>query len=216
MSRAHHQSTTDIPTADIVLSLRLPAGTDPAIVSSLTQGLEDLVAIVLTQAPFGEAIIKRADDLATAIASLPAPAVTLIGERLRRQEVIRAVLARGDWLTAGQINALQAAPPANRAQPASDWKHCGNIFSVFFGGEEYFAGYQFDAIGQPLPVIKEILNTLGPVDDSWRIAAWFHFENGWISGVGAREGEPVSPVDALDQRDALLNAARHMHETYVA
>ncbi|WP_233625915.1 aminotransferase class IV [Burkholderia multivorans] len=60
----------DVPTADIVLSLRLPAGTAPAIVSSLKQGLEDLVTIVLTQVPFGEAMIKRADDLATAIAGL--------------------------------------------------------------------------------------------------------------------------------------------------
>ncbi|AJX96921.1 hypothetical protein [Burkholderia pseudomallei] len=216
MSRTHHQSTAVVPTADVVLSLRLPAGTAPAIVSSLKHGLEDLVAIVLTQAPFDEAMIKRADDLATAIAGLPEPAVTLIGERIQRQKSIRAIFARGDWLTAGQINVLQAAPPSNEAQPASDWKRCGDIFSVFFRGEEYFAGYQFDASGQPLPIIKEILNALGPVDDPWRIAAWFHFQNGWISGSGAREGEPVSPMDALDRRDALLNAARHMHGTYVA
>lgn len=216
MIRAHHQSTTDIPTADLVLSLRLPAGTDPAIVSSLKQGLEDLVAAVLTQTPFEEVIIKRADDLATAITGLSAPAITLIEERIRRQEAIRAVLARGDWLTAGQINALQAAPPTNRAQPASDWKRRGHIFSVFLGGREYFASYQFDAIGQPLPVIKAILDAIGPVADSWKIAAWFHFQNGWISGTGEHEGEPVSPMDALDRCEAVINAARRIHGTYIA
>ncbi|WP_272544892.1 hypothetical protein PPH94_019420 [Burkholderia cepacia] len=216
MSRTHCQSTAVVPTADVVLSLRLPAGTAPAIVSSLKQGLEDLAAIVLTQAPFDEATIKRADDLATAIAGLPEPTVTLIGERIQRQKSIRAILARGNWLTAGQINALQAVPPSNEAQPASDWKRRGDIFSVFLGEEEYFAGYQFDAIGRPLPIIKEILNTLGPVDDPWRIAAWFHFPNGWISGTGSREDEPISPMDALDRRDALLNAARHTHGTYIA
>ncbi|WP_258167775.1 aminotransferase class IV [Burkholderia multivorans] len=93
----------DMPTADIVLSLRLPA-----IVSSLKQGLEDLVTIVLAQAPFDEAMIKLADDLATAIAGLSEPAVTLIAERIQRQKSIRAILARGDWLTARQINLLQA------------------------------------------------------------------------------------------------------------
>ncbi|WP_261525726.1 hypothetical protein [Burkholderia multivorans] len=36
----------------------------------MKQGLEDLVTIVLTQVPFGEAMIKRADDLATAMAGL--------------------------------------------------------------------------------------------------------------------------------------------------
>ena len=216
MSRTHHQSTAVVATADVVLSLRLPAGTAPAIVSSLKQGLEDLVAIVLAQAPFDEAMIKRADDLATAITGLPEPIVALVGERIQRQKSIRAIFGRGDWLTAGRINALQAAPPSNKAQPASDWKRRGDIFSVFFGGEEYFAGYQFDAIGQPLPVIKDILNALGPVDDPWRIAAWFHFPNGWLSGTGAHEGEPVSPMDALDRRDALLIATRHIRGTYLA
>ncbi|CAB3803503.1 hypothetical protein [Paraburkholderia caffeinilytica] len=216
MIRAHDQSTTDIPTTELVLSLRLPAGTDPAIVSSLKQGLEDLVAAVLTQTPFEEAIIKRADDLATAITGLSAPVTALIEERIWRQEAMRAVFARGNWLTAGQINALQAAPPANRAQPASGWKRRGHIFSVSIGGKEYFAGYQFDAMCQPLPVIKDILAALGPVADSWKIAAWFHFQNGWISGTGEHEGEPVSPVDALDRREAVINAARHMHGTYVA
>ncbi|NIF56252.1 hypothetical protein [Burkholderia sp. Ax-1724] len=216
MIRARHPSTKEFPTTDLVLSLRLPAGTDPAIVSSLKQGLEDLVATVLTQTPFEEAILKRADDLATAITGVSAPATTLIEERIRRREAIREILARGDWLTARQINALQAAPPANRARPASDWKRRGRIFGVFIGGREYFAGYQFDAIGQPLPVIKEILDALGMVADSWKIAAWFHFENGWISGTGEYQDQPVSPMDALDRRDAVVNAAKHMGQTYIA
>ncbi|MGP8475635.1 hypothetical protein [Burkholderia sp. PR2] len=216
MSRTHHRSTAVVATADVVLSLRLPADIAPAIVSSLKQGMEDLVAIVLTQAPFDEAMIKRADDIATAIAGLRERTVTLIGERIQRQKSIRAILARGDWLSAGQINALQADPPSNEVQSASEWKRRGDIFSVLFEGEEYFAGYQFDAICQPLPVIKDVLNALGPVDDPWRIAAWFHFQNGWLSGTGAREGEPVSPMDALDRRDDLLNAARHMSGSYVA
>lgn len=125
-------------------------------------------------------------------------------------------LARGDWLTAEQINALQAVPLANKAQPASDWKRHGRIFSVSIGGKEYFAGYQFDTMCQPLPVIEEILDALGPVADSWKIAAWFHFQNGWISGTGEREGEPIAPMDALDRRDTIVNAARHIHGSYIS
>ncbi|SAK02359.1 putative Branched-chain amino acid aminotransferase [Burkholderia multivorans] len=63
------------------------------------------------------------------------PDVTLIAERIQRQKSIRAILARGDWLTARQINLLQAAPPSNEVQPASEWKRRGDIFSVFFGGK---------------------------------------------------------------------------------
>jgi hypothetical protein len=216
MSRVHDEPSTDIPTESLVINLRLPVGTDPAIVPSLKRGLEDLVAALLTKTPFDEAVFRRADELAAAITGLSAPIAPLIEERIRRQETMRTVLGRGDWLTAEQINALQAVPPTNGAQPASDWKRQGRIFSVSIGGEEYFAGYQFDTICQPLPVIEEVLDALGPVADSWKIAAWFHFQNGWISGTGEHDGEPVSPMDALDRREAIVNAAKHTPMTYIA
>ncbi|WP_175984080.1 hypothetical protein [Burkholderia vietnamiensis] len=216
MIRVHDKPNTDIPTEGLVLSLRLPVGTDPAIVPSLKQGLEVLVAALLTKTPFEEAVFKRADDLAAAITCLSAPVTPLIEERIRRQETMRTVLGRGDWFTAEQINALQTVPPTNKAQPSSDWKRHGRIFGVSIGGKEYFAGYQFNTMCQPLPIIQEILDALGPVADSWEIATWFHFANGWILGTGEREGQPIAPIDALDQRDSIVSAARHMYGTYIA
>ncbi|SIT50344.1 conserved hypothetical protein [Paraburkholderia piptadeniae] len=216
MIRAHDKPNTDTPTDGLVLSVSLPVGTDPAIVPSLKRGLEDLVVALLTKTRFEEAVFKRADDLAAAITGLGAPVAPLIEERIRRQETMRAVLTRGEWLTAEQINELQAVPPANKAEPASDWKRHGSIFSVSIGGKEYFAGYQFDIMCQPLPVIKEILDVLGPIADSWKIAAWFHFKNGWILGTGERAGQPVAPMDALDRRDSIVNAAKRMDRTYIA
>ncbi|MFP3567461.1 hypothetical protein [Paraburkholderia sp. SIMBA_030] len=94
---------------------------------------------------------------------------------------------------AEQINALQAVSPGDEAHPASDWKRRSRIFGVTFGGKEYFAGYQFDAMCQPLPVVRDILAALGPLDDSWKIAAWFHFPNGWIASRSDHQGEPVAP-----------------------
>jgi hypothetical protein len=216
MIRVHNKPNTDISTEGLVLNLRLPVGTDPAIVPSLKRGLEDLLVALLTKTPFEEAVFKRADDLAAAVTGLSGPVASLIEERIRRQETMRAVFARGDWLTAPQINALQIVPPENKGQPASDWKHHGRIFSVSISGEEYFAGYQFDTMCQPLPVIEEILDALGPGVDPWKIAAWFHFQNGWILGTGEREGQPVAPMDALDRRDSIVNAARHIDGTYIA
>jgi hypothetical protein len=140
----------------------------------------------------------------------------MIEECIQRQKTLCTVFARGEWLTAGQINALQSAPPADKTLPAGEWKSRGRIFSVTFEGKEYFAGYQFDATCQPLPVIKEILEALGEVRDSWRLAAWFHFPNGWISGTGANENQPMAPMDALDRPDAVVEAARHMRGEYVA
>ncbi len=216
MIRVHDRLTTNLPATDLVLSLPLPADTDPAIVSSLKRCLEELVAAVLTKTPFEEVVFRRADDLAAAITGLSTPTAALIGERMRRQETMRAVFERGDWLTAEQIYALQVTPAPNKVQPDSDWKRGGRIFSVYIGGKEYFAGYQFDAMCQPLPVIKEILDALGPVADSWKIAAWFHFPNGWITGTREHKGESVSPMDALDWCEAVVDAAKHVRGTYSA
>lgn len=129
---------------------------------------------------------------------------------------VRRVFAEGDWLTAEQIDALQAAPPANKAYPASDWKRRARIFSVNYGGKEYFARHQFDALYQPLPVIKDILKAFGGVAAPWVLAAWCHFPNGWIARPGHAGGVPVAPRDALDQRKAVLNAAAQRQASYVA
>lgn len=212
MIQLHDDSNTDV-----VLNLPLPPGTDPAVASSLKKGMEALLTVVLATPQWETGLFLRADELARVFSGLSAPTAPLIEERIRRQETMREVFARGDWLTAEQINALQATPPANKAQPASDWKRRGRIFSVAFNGKEYFAGYQFDAMCQPLPVVKDVLEALGPVADSWKIAAWFHFPNGWIGGVDDREGEPVAPRDALDRHDVVVGAAaRHTRHGYVA
>jgi hypothetical protein len=140
----------------------------------------------------------------------------MIEADIQRQNALCTVLARGAWLTAGQINARQSSPPADTTQPAAEWKSRCRIFSVTCDGQDYFAGYQFDATGQPLPVIKDILGALGEVRDSWKIAAWFHFPNGWITGTGANESQPVAPMEALDRPDAVVGAARRSRDTYVA
>jgi hypothetical protein len=132
------------------------------------------------------------------------------------QETMHSIFAHGDWLTAEQINARQSTPSADSGQPACDWKRRGLIFSVSIDGKEYFASYQFDSMCRPLPVIQEILDVFGPATDPWKIAAWFHFPNGWISGNGEHESQPVAPMNALDRRKTVIDAARHMHGGYVA
>ncbi|CAM2163485.1 hypothetical protein BLAT2472_130047 [Burkholderia latens] len=161
-------------------------------------------------------IFKQVDHLASAITGPPAPVARNPEEHIRRSESMRVLLAHGSWFTAEQINMRQAAPPVDKRQPASHWKRCGRIFSVSIGGTDYFAGYQFDAVSEPLPIIKDILDALGPITDSWTIAAWFHFPNGWITGTGDHEGQPIAPMDALDHRESIINAAKLLHGTYIA
>lgn len=191
--------------------VNVPGNTDPAAVSSMVEAVEKALTL-LVNAGQG-AVLERADHLAELAAGLLEPSSELLEDRVRRMQTLRQVFAEGDWLTAEQLNALQAAPPKNRSHPASDWKRRGRIYGVSHGGREYFARYQFDALYQPLPVVRDVLKAFGEVADSWVLAAWFHYPNAWIVGP---DGVPVAPRNALDRVDALLDAAEKRRTSYVA
>jgi hypothetical protein len=189
----------------------VPPDTDPAAVSSVVQAIEKALA-VLVHAQQGEVIV-RADHLAEIATGLLEPSSELLEDRVQRMHTLRQVFAEGDWLTSEQLNTLQAVPPKSKSQPASDWKRRGRIYGLSRGGREYFARYQFDAMYEPLPVVREILEAFGEVADPWVLAAWFHYPNAWIVGA---DGAPVAPKDAFDRRDDVVRAALRRRSSYVA
>ncbi len=203
------------PKEVLILPLALPEDTDPAVVSSLHDALHRAVAMTLSVDQ--TRVLESANHMAELLTGLFVPNDALLEDRRHRAQTILKVLNDGEWLTAEQLNALQASPPANKSHPASDWKRRGRIFGVSYGGEEWFAGYQFDSLHQPLPIIKDILKALGKVADPCNIAAWFHFPNGWIARQ-ATDGSmrPVAPKDALDMREAVLHAAAERQSSYIA
>jgi hypothetical protein len=210
--RKSRSPTRDI-SAGTTLELTLPPTANPAVAESFRDGVERVVELLWSVGEDIErSVVEDADRVVTALRSQIHPNVALLEERAARMDTLKILLETGEWLTAEQINKLQLTPPKNMAHPASDWKRRGRIFSVVYGGKEYFARYQFDEVYQPLPVIKEIIAGLGTMADTWKIAAWFHFPNGWIA-----EGEhPIAPKDALDRRDDVVNAARKRSHEYVA
>lgn len=189
----------------------IPGYTDPAALSSVIDAIEKALVVVVN-AHQGEVIV-RADQLAEIATGLLEPSSELLEDRVRRMNTLRQVFAEGDWLSSEQLNALQDDPPRNKSQPASDWKRRGRIFGVSRGGREYFARYQFDAMYEPLPIIRDVLQAFGEVSDPWVLAAWFHYPNAWIVDV---DGTSVAPKDALDRRDDLIRAAQRRRDSYVA
>ncbi len=201
------------PRHGLVLDVALPEGMDPAVASALKPQMERALELVLlSEQP---RLLEEADRLASLLSGKPEPNLGLVKERIARLKTIRKMLEADEWLTADQLNALQPNPPAQKSHPASDWKRRGRIFGVSYGGQEYFARYQFDEAYQPLPIIKEILKAFGEIADTWKLAAWFHFPNGWLVRPGAPT-KPVAPKDALDWRDAVLSAAAKRRGSYVA
>lgn len=219
--RTYFDALQDVPPVDssdmappMVLPVSIPKDTDPATVSSMVEALEKAIVVL---AGTGQAsVFERADRLAELATGMLQPSVELVEDRVHRMKTVQQVFAEGEWLTAEQINALQLDPPANKSHPASDWKRRGRIFSVNYGGKEYFARHQLDALYQPLPIIKDILKAFGEVADPWVLAAWFHFPNGWIAKPGTQGNQSVAPKDALDRRDVVLNAAAQRQASFVA
>ncbi|MDR6476296.1 hypothetical protein J2778_003796 [Paraburkholderia graminis] len=120
-----------------------------------------------------------------------------------REETILKILAEGEWMGEDTV-------PADVA----GWQQRGWIFGVEAEGHLYYARYQFDDRGQPLPVIRQILAELGHTTDPWAIAAWFHFPNGWLVEDGCTA--PIAPRDALDHHVAVVDAARRFRGTFEA
>ncbi len=189
----------------------MPRDTDPAAVSTVVHAVEKALEVLVHTRQAD--VIARADHLAEIAAGLLEPSSELLEERVRRMRTLRQVFGEGDWLTSEQLNALQDAPPKSKSQPASDWKRRGRIYSVSRGGREYFARYQFDAMHEPLPVIREVLQAFGAVADPWVLAAWFYYPNAWIVD---ESGAPVAPKDALDRREDVVRAAVKRRTSYVA
>ncbi|MFT3815626.1 MAG: hypothetical protein QM740_20055 [Acidovorax sp.] len=206
-----HQPGVDAAGGGLSVPVSMPEDIDPAAVSSVVRAMERAL-VVLAHARQGE-VIARADQLAELASGLLEPSSELLEDRVARMRTLRQVFTEGDWLSAEQLNALQDTPPASKSQPASDWKRRGRIFGVSRSGREYFARYQFDAMYEPLPVIREVLKAFGEVADPWVLAAWFHYPNAWIAGA---EGAPVAPKDALDRGEAVVRAATKRRGSYTA
>lgn len=196
---------------DLVLPVSLPENIDPAVLPSMVAAIEKAFVVMA-----GTGVLERADRLAELAAGLVEPSLELVEERVRRMRTIHEVFAEGEWLTAEQLNALQAKPPANKAHPAADWKRRGRVFSVNYRGKEYFARYQLDALYQPLPVIKDILVAFGEVADTWPLAAWFHFPSPWLVQRDQRGATNIAPKDALDRGNDVVRAASKRSSSYAA
>lgn len=197
------------------LTVKVPRHLPLGIAESLEKGLEKAVQI-LTGSTALQDLSESADTLARLVVTQIRPDGILLEGRIAQMATAKKVFAEGDWLTAEDINKLQIRPPAIKSLPASNWKRRGRIFSVSCNGKEYYPRYQFDTMFQPLPVVRSILKAYGECADTWALATWFYFPNGWIAKEVGSEVVSVAPKDALDRPDDVIKAARNQKGTYVA
>lgn len=199
----------------LTLTVKVPQNLPLGIAESLEDGLTRSVQILANSTVFHD-LAECADNVARLVISQVRPGGLMLEDRIGQMSTVKKVLEEGDWLTAEDINKLQKKPPVKKSLPARDWKRSGRIFSVSYGGRAYYPRYQFDVMYQPLPCISDILKAYGACADTWSLATWFHFPNGWIVEQVGNEVVPVAPKDALDRVSDVIEAACNRKGTYVA
>ncbi len=85
--------------------------------------------------------------------------------------------------------------------PSAEWKREGRIFAIHDGEKDLFPAFQF-ADGEPLPVIKEILEALPDYLSPWQTAFWFESGNGWLGGE--------IPQECLKNKSEVIDAAEQL------
>lgn len=115
---------------------------------------------------------------------------------------IDALLDKKNCLRLGEVDPLQLHA----------WEKIEYIFKIMIDGEAHYPRYQFDGNLQPLPVIKTIIAAFKE-KDSFALAAWFHYPNGWITIDG---WHPVAPRFALCHPDLVVAAVKRRRGTYIA
>jgi hypothetical protein len=179
--------------------------TDPKVVEAISTTLDEALNLFISQR--GHRMRLKAERVVDAIYDRVTPLLVDVEEVLEIRKTVDDLFASGKWMTHAQIH--QAHPRfKNASEPASDWKRRGRIFAVHYDGVDYFPRYQFDRAMQPLPIMADILKALGPIADTWTIAAWMVSPNGWLDGK--------VPFKMLDEGDAVVHAARMRKDSYVA
>ncbi|EYD74373.1 hypothetical protein Rumeso_04058 [Rubellimicrobium mesophilum DSM 19309] len=90
------------------------------------------------------------------------------------------------------------------AQSLWAWLDERRLFGVEWKSRVLVSVFQLDASGQPRAVVGEILTLLPQDMTAWQVAFWFASANGWLGGD--------YPCERLDDRDAVLLAARRLAE----
>lgn len=97
-----------------------------------------------------------------------------------------SVMSATTWLTADELAGRISANQAGCADTMTRWTREGRLFALDIGGRAVYPAYAFDAAGQPLPVVRRVLQNLSR-HDALSLACWFESPNAYLDGSRPRE-----------------------------
>lgn len=119
-----------------------------------------------------------------------------------RAAAVKAILQNSEWLTATQLSDIINPALKNKHAKASSFLKDKRVFALLKDGEYIYPRYQFDATGQPIPVVEQVLKVFDGYT-SFRIAAWFESTSSALNGKRPRE------VLELMSNEVLAAAVEH-------
>lgn len=178
----------------------------PSEDSPTTPSLADEGREILAYAGLVEGMVLQRRQFQRMIEAMlpdtPVPTPPAVLQARRNAAAREELLSEFGLLSSADIASLAGSRAKNKASLANRWKQEGRIFSVSHQGLALFPAYQFDEKGQPLPVIAQILSTLGRQSRGWEFALWFTSSNGWVDGrrpVDLLESEPEEVAQAAER-----------------
>ena len=109
-------------------------------------------------------------------------------------------------LRATYLQTTELYTPEDIQGPSAKWKREGRVFAIQDDGKDLFPAFQF-ADGQPLPIIKKILEALPEDMSPWQTAFWFESGNGWLDGE--------VPQECLKNESDLIDAAEQLAQPMI-
>ena len=146
-------------------------------------------------------LIERATELYLELTPIPVEE----DPQIERNGRARARFLREDRpYTAAEVSKAAGSRARNVTELASRLKREGRLFTVRDAAGEKYPRFQFDAHGQPLPVMAQVLRLFKAKREGWEIALWFYSNNGWLP-------KQARPVDVLrSEPEAVVEAAKHL------
>jgi hypothetical protein len=119
-------------------------------------------------------------------------------------EFEQILLHATEWLTIREVEIGARLDATVTDTSLSDWVIARKVFSIEYSGHPLFPKYIFDATGQPIPAVAEVLDVFNHYTPL-RIANWFESTSSILGGRRPREvigSDPKLVIEAA--RDHLM------------
>lgn len=146
-----------------------------------SQALELVADLRLYQKPF----MDERQTTQALVDATPIQGLDPVKEKLRRRGV-EAVLSGTEWLKTKEVGERAAPHAGNKHSQVSRWQQAGKIFAIERAGVKYYPNYIFDALGNPIPEVQELLTVFKDYTP-FRIASWFESTSSILNAKRPRE-----------------------------